>query len=752
MKSVSDVDVIKFKITPVRERFYNEDSSWGVFDFVTEDDIPKFEYYNDMFNDNYNKKKYSTLVGKMQKLYIGSNYEVNATLEYNEKYNSYQYNSISIVSLVPKSFDDSYKFLRTITSETLAKNILDEYPNIIQDVVDGNISQLEYDKIKGLGEKSWNKIKNNIIENYVISDIIIFLQPLGISFNMIKKLINKYSNPSLLKEQLDKNPYILTSINGLGFKRVDQIALKLQPQLLKSKFRLISYIRYYLSELANNQGHTYATNQQLKSNVTNNVKECIELYDELIKHNDFLVIDDDKIGLKKYKNTEDDILNFLTERVKYSNEKFVFNEVIVQESITEVEKEQGFNYTSEQLDTIKNIINDEISILSGKGGTGKTSIMRGILRIYEKSGFTISCCALAAKAAKRITEATGYYATTIHSLLVPEGDNGFFFNKDNPLTCDLLFLDEASMLNADLFKSLLYATKESTRIIICGDHKQLPPIGYANIFSDLLLYDDILSVHELKKVLRQAEKSGIISDGNKIRDGINPISTPELKIVNGELHDMYYMFRENRQALQNIAIKTFVKTVKTEGVENVQIVVPRKSNCINSTQEINRIIQDKLIPNGDSISNGIFDFKIGAKVRQTKNNKDKNIYNGDIGYIDKIYEKTDSRNKKNKYCDVLFYEVINGKKKKVTFKQNELNELDLSYAMTCHSCQGSGYKTVIGIVDNTHYTLLDNCMLYTMITRAKNRCLLLGEPNAFLKCINTNHNERNTWLKYYKNN
>ena len=203
MKSVSDVNILKFKITPIRERFYNEDSSWGVFEFVTEDDIPKFEYYNDMFNDNYNKKKYSTLAGKMQKLYIGSNYEVNATLEYNEKYNSYQYNPISIVSLVPKSFDDSYKFLRTITSDTLAKNILNEYPNIIQDVVDGKVCQLEYDKIKGLGEKSWNKIKGNIIENYVISDIIILLQPLGISFNMIKKLINKYSNPSLIKTQLD---------------------------------------------------------------------------------------------------------------------------------------------------------------------------------------------------------------------------------------------------------------------------------------------------------------------------------------------------------------------------------------------------------------------------------------------------------------------------------------------------------------------------------------------------------------------
>lgn len=751
MLSIEENDVLKFRIVPVRERYYNEDTSWGVFEFTTYDDIPKYQTLNDVFNNN-EKYKSSTLAGKMQKLYLGADYEVTAILQYNEKFNQYQYSPFSIISIAPKNEDDSIKFLKTLTSENLAKNIINEYPNIIQDVIDGKANELEYSKIKGLGEKSWKRIRESIIENYVISDIIILLQPLGVTFNMIRKMISKYKNPSLLKKQLNENPYILTQIKGLGFTRVDQIALKLKPELVSSKFRLEAYIRYFLNELGSNQGHTYVLLNELKSNCSDNVKECMSLFDELMEYNTFLIIKGNKVGLKKYKDTEDFILHFLENRMKYSNDKYQFNEELINEAIKEVEEEQGFSYTTEQLEEIKNILNDEVCLLTGRAGVGKTSVMRGVLKIYKKAGYSLSCCALAAKAAKRITEATGYDATTIHSMLCYQGDGSFMYCQDNPMPCDLLFLDEASMLNADLFKSLLSATKESTRIIICGDHKQLPPIGYANIFSDLLLYKKLLPIHELKTVMRQAAKSGIISDGNKIRDGINPIQKPELKIVNGELKDMFYMFRENRANLQNIAINTFLKSVEKEGVDNVQIAVPRKKDCVNSTQEINKIILNKLIPHGKTISNGVFDFKVGAKVRQTVNNSEKRVFNGEIGYIDRIYDNKDSSNKVNHYCDIAYKDLATNEVKMVTYKQKELNEVDLAYAMTTHTMQGSGYNTVIGIVDNTHYTLLDNCMLYTMITRAKKRCLLLAEPKAFIRCINTSHNERDTWLKSYIEN
>ena len=247
--------------------------------------------------------------------------------------------------------------------------------------------------------------------------------------------------------------------------------------------------------------------------------------------------------------------------------------------------------------------------------------------------------------------------------------------------------------------------------------------------------------------MRQAEKSGILVDANKIRENINPISEKlQPRIIHGELQDMYYMFRSNRQSLFNIAIKTFLKSVETDGIENVVIAVPRRKDCLNSTNEINKVIQNELL--GDvqqSIEGFETNFKLGAKVMQTVNDYDKNVFNGEIGYITQIGERYESK-KKEEYC-VVTYSDICGHDKLIEYTKKELTSLSLAYAMTVHKLQGAGRKTVIGIIDNTHHQLLDNCMLYTLLTRAKKRCLLLAEPSAFLQCIRTSHNHRNTWLK-----
>ena len=251
---------------------------------------------------------------------------------------------------------------------------------------------------------------------------------------------------------------------------------------------------------------------------------------------------------------------------------------------------------------------------------------------------------------------------------------------------------------------------------------------------------------KLVKPMRQAEKSGILVDANKIRDNINPISEKlQPRIIHGELQDMYYMFRTNRQSLFNIAIKTFIKSVESDGIDNVVIAVPRRKDCLNSTNEINKVIQNELL--GDvleSIEGFDTTFKLGAKVMQTINDYDKNVFNGEIGYVTKISERYDGK-KKEEYCEVTYTDIF-GKDKIIEYTKKELAALDLAYAMTVHKLQGAGRKTVIGIIDNTHHQLLDNCMLYTLLTRAKKRCLLLAEPEAFLQCIRTSHNNRNTWM------
>ena len=373
--------------------------------------------------------------------------------------------------------------------------------------------------------------------------------------------------------------------------------------------------------------------------------------------------------------------------------------------------------------------------------------MRAILKAYHNNHFSISSCALSAMAANRIEEATNYPASTIHRLLGCKGDNKFLHNKENPLITDVLLLDEASMVNASLFLNLLKAIGNKTRIIICGDYKQLPPIGYGNIFSDLIHSLDCKYINKLTKPMRQALKSGILSDANIIRLNKNPITeTLQSKLIHGELQDMYYMFRDNREQLFNIAITTYLKTIEKEGIDNVAIITPRRQGCINSSEELNKRIQEKLLGQETQfieIENKI--FKCGAKVMQTVNDYDKNVFNGEIGTIKEII--VDSKGKKtcvvqfkDKSCNDLDF-------KNVEYNNSEVAQLDLAYAITVHKLQGSSRQTIIGIIDNTHYTLLDNCMLYTMLTRAKTKCLLLSEISAFSKCIKTSHNARNTWTR-----
>lgn len=737
----------EFKSKIVREVFYNQDSAWGVFEFETNEDIPYFKKTPNFLDGSESCKKTSTLVGKTQKLDIGFEYIIKATPVFNDKYNVYQYSPLSVSSCVPKTVDEQKRYLEQVISPRLANNLLDAYPEVIDDIINNKEINIDFSKVKGLGQATWERVKNKIIETYVASDLITLLQPIGVTFNMINKLMENYENYDMLKQELDRNPYILTSIHGLGFKKVDKIALGLNPELLFSKFRLEAYVKYYLTELGNNSGHTFVKKQTLINNISNNVPECRNLLEELLVHNSFLKVEDEKIGLISYYKNEIGVLNCLLERNNYKNDKFTFEDNYVNEIIKEVEEEQGFQYIPDQLKEIRSIINDEVSLISGLAGTGKTSIMRAVLRLYIKKGFKVSCCSLSAKAAIRITEATGSPATTIHKLLGARGFDNFVYNEENKLYTDLLFVDEASMINASLFLKLIRAINYSTRIIICGDHKQLPPIGYGNVFSDLLKYSDTFKVHILTKVMRQAEKSGMITDGNKIRMGINPIVELEPKITHGELKDMYYMFRDNREVMRNIAINTFLSSIKTDGIDNVQILVPRRQECINSTTEINKIIQEKLLSGNKTINSGYLIFYEGAKVRQTKNNSQKNVFNGEVGYIEEIFTETNSQNKVTKVCNISFRDELTNENRTVKYKESELKEIDLAYAMTCHSVQGSGYATVIGIIDNTHYTLLDNCMLYTMISRGKKRCLLLSEPQAFVKCINTSHNDRNTWLR-----
>ena len=751
----NEEEIYKFKATITYCRYYSDNSTWGVYGFSTDDGIPHFTKetkidlpFEDKKEVNPNRKL-STLVGKMQELVIGGEYMVKATYKYDKNYGD-QYNPISVYALIPQTRELQLMFLQSIISPWIAENLINAYPNVVNDVANGTLKEIDYDLVKGVRELTWSRIKEKIINNYLISDIITMLKPLGVTYTMIKKLLADEPNPALLKQQLEENPYIITKIPNIGFKKADDLALKLKPELINSTERLVAFIKYYFTDLGESNGHTWCSMKILKSAISNNVPECFDKVDWLLENNEFLHISDDKVGLKYYYDIEMQIYNLLLEKSKKETDIHISDENI-ELAIHHAEEEQGFNYVVEQLDTIKKSLHRTISLITGKAGTGKTSIMRAIVKAYTENNFTLTASALSAMAAQRITEATEFPAMTIHRTLGCIGLNKFTFNKDNHMITSVAFLDEGSMVNASLFLHWLEAIDDNTRIIISGDHKQLPPIGFGNVFSDLIeMFDDTV-VSKLLKPMRQAEKSGILVDANLIRENINPITEKlQPRIIHGELQDMYYMFRTNRQSLFDVAIKTFLKSVETDGIDNVAIAVPRRKDCLNSTNEINKVIQERLL--GDekkNISGFEMTFKLGAKVMQTVNDYDKNVFNGEIGYITEINERYEGK-KKEEYCVVTYTDIF-GKDKLIEYTKKELSTLDLAYAMTVHKLQGAGRKIIIGIIDNTHHQLLDNCMLYTLLTRAKKRCLLLAEPQAFLQCIRTSHNKRNTWMMLEEN-
>lgn len=738
-----------FNMIVTYKRYYNEDSMWGTYGFATNDDIPHY-YVSKKADTEYeeNKRKKSSMIaGKMQELTVGMEYETTAKYVHHPKYGD-QYEVISVKALIPKTKKQQLNFLKAIISEQQAERLIEVYPNVVEDVTNGKLDEIDYDKIKGVGKKNWETIKDKIFDNYQISDLISELAPYGITMAMINRLAKSGESHEMTLQRIKKNPYYLTSLKGIGFRKCDDIAMKIKPELVDSIERLTAFIKFYLKDIAETNGHTWIKISDLDNAVSSFVPECYEKLNWLLNHNEFLItIDNDYIGLEYYARTERSILYNLRHRA-CADLTYEIEDNIIEQAIREAEKEQGFQYVEEQLKVIRDSLKRNVSFITGKAGTGKTSVMRAILRAYTLSGKAVAASALSAMAAQRISEATGMEAKTIHRTLEYDDKGNFAHNDEKKLKQQAVFLDEGSMVNSSLFKDWLSAIDENARIIVSGDYKQLPPIGFGNTFSDLIHLLPKGAVSELTKPMRQAEKSGILVDANLIRDNINPVTEKEVgsKLVHGELQDMYYMFRKERDTLYNIAIKTFINAVETDGLDEVVIAVPRKQGCKNSAEEINKELQELLLPMENKYiedSSGRI-FKCGARVMQTVNNYDSHVFNGDIGTIVDIVDAEITNNGKtevDKVCVVKFENTT------VTYQKSKLRDIDLAYAMTVHKLQGAGRKTVIGIIDNTHFTLLDNCMLYTMLTRAKKRCLLLAEPTAFLTCLRTSHNRRNTFMK-----
>lgn len=725
-------EIFKFKLIPSVEIYYNDDTLYGIYKFTTEHELPNAEEYKGIF-DNNEVSYTSTIIGKMQKLTIGLDYECEATQVWNKKYNQWQFEVTKIVPQKPTSIEEQSKFLKCIITDNQANILLKTYPNIVDMII--NNEEIDLSLTKGIKEITFNRIKEKVMENYVLADILTILRPLGVTISTIKKLQEYQPNPILLKRDLKNNPYILTRIKGLGFNKIDKLALSINPSLKISAFRAKAYIEYSLRELGDNEGHTRIKLQELNNMVKSNLPNCYDIYLKIIEQEvnkeSFLHIENEYVGLLQYFETEIEIFDRLT---KLNNSECSFNPTDDQIEIafTRFKSERGYELTEEQKKAVTSLKTNNVAIISGSAGTGKSSIIDAVMKMFPKN--LISQTALSAKASRRMSEVTGKDSSTIHRLL---GFNGkkFEYNETNPLDADIVILDEASMVNSSIFLSLIKALKLGCKFLIVFDYAQLPPIGAGNIATDLL--NSNFSVNVLTKVHRQAESSGILSDANIIRNGINPLEKLEYNIIRGELKDMHYKFRMTKQEIFDLVIKFYMKSIETLSLDDVCICVPRKNTVLNSAFEYNNKIQELLLGKEKAcVKHGIKTFKLGAKVIQKVNNYEKNVVNGEIGYIDdiNIYDK----------LFVVKYED----NKKIEYEFKELDELELAYALTVHSTQGSQYNTVIFPIDTNSYTLLSKELIYTGITRSMKRCLVIAEPKAFNMGIKKKSNKRNTWLQF----
>jgi len=785
MEEKPDLDkVYEFVATITYSIYYNQQTNYGIYEFTTDDKLPYTNNY--LYKD---KIKYlGCLSGNMQELYCETDYKVNAKLKWNKKYKKYDYSIENIFSEQPKTLDQQRKFLEILTTKRQADILLESYPNVIEDIMTGK--NIDLSILKGIKEITFEKIKDKILDNYIIQDILVLLRPLGVTFNTIKKMLGIEDNPSLLKQKIIENPYILTSVHGLGFKKVDELALKLAPELKTSLQRTKAFLAYTFKELANKDGHTWINKRDLIGYVRKDLRECIDIYKDFIEQEvenpTLLYIYDEKIGLLKYYNTAKNIVKHLywLDSLESMIEPFTKEEM--DESIKRTEEELGFELTVEQKNAIKSINKHNIVIVTAPAGAGKSTSIKGIFNLLSrakiKSEFknseynqihsedkitedelytcgslvqglfdgisvTDDCSiikvgqsALSAKAAKRMKEMSGQDAMTMHRTLGYSG-GGFAYKKDFPMKYHVNVLDEASMVNKSLINSYITAIRPHGKLIIIFDFAQLPPIGSGDFTRDIL--KSKLCINKFTKVHRQGEKSGILMDANKIRIGVNPVEKLEKRVVHGELRDMFYRFETDKEKMREMAIEAYLKSVEDVGLEEAVIITPRKRKCINSANEMNKIIQEKIIPDdvpsltrwkeGEKCV-----FKLGAKVMQKKNNyeKDKMIFNGDEGYITYI--------DKNGFS--ITFSLENGKRV-VNYSNNELDQIELSYCISVHSAQGSQYHSVICVFDMSSYIMLNRKILYTAITRAKKKCMLISEPRAFKACLDDENNKpRNTFL------
>lgn len=611
------------------------------------------------------------------------------------------------------------------------------------EVIETDIMRLM--EVPGIGKRRVDQIEESWERQKEIKNIMLFLQDHNVSTAFAAKIYRQYGNKSI--DVVRENPFRLADdIWGIGFKTADGIASRLGVEK-DAPIRLRSGIMYTLSQLAE-EGHVYARKNQLLQKA----KELLEaeeiriaaILETMLEEKEVIGEESEISGkciyLPPFYYAETGTSNKLKKLIAQPAADRLWKNLMkarqdtgnenLSVNVSKIQKAVHMEYDEIQSEAIRCAATTKVLILTGGPGTGKTTTTRGIISAYQNFGLKILLAAPTGRAAKRMTEAVGLEAKTIHRLLEFKPLEGYQKNEDNPLEGDVLIVDECSMIDIVLMNALLKAIPLHMRLILAGDIDQLPAVGAGNVLRDMI-DSGVFPVVRLTRIFRQAQTSRIIMNAHRINRGQMP------DLSNGKDTDFFFMNQEDPQE----AVKMIVELVQKKlphfyhvSSGEIQVLTPMQRG-VTGAVNLNMALQEAVNPQGNGLRRGGFIYRESDKVMQIKNNYDKEVFNGDIG----IVEKVDLQER------IL---LINFEGRSVEYDITELDELVHAYATTIHKAQGSEYPIVIMPVLMNHYVMLQRNLIYTGITRAKKVLILVGTKKALSYAVkNVTVTRRNSLLK-----
>ena len=720
-------------------RFYKNE--WGIA-IVSVDKVKEGKPQTDKFNQ-------ITIKGTMPQLVEGNPYVLVADYVEDPKWGG-QYNIISIYSAITFGENDKVgqkKFLSTLFTPLQIENMYDALENPFESLKNGKAEDLV--KVKGCGLDTAARWIERFNRNIHLAKIFSELESFNLTNNMVNRLMEKYNSPDIVIEKVKNNPYVLCNeVKGIGWKTADKIALEGGMDEFGVK-RISAYIYKYLDD-SGQDGCSWVTPDELMGGIIEELGEEVpdtNITEAIHDMGEELWWDEEKtkIGLRKYFNIEDKIAKELI-RIRDAKSEITYGDW--EDTIKHVEHKNGWQFTDEQKMGVKEALENNVVVIHGEAGTGKSSSVSAFLEALKD--YVYVQCALSGRASSRMAEITGEEGYTIHRLLkypctTDEGKNGFTYHDENPLDVDIVIVDEISMVDAYLFYYLLRAIPSGAKLICLGDMGQLESIGCGNIAFDMIHSPEIPTVY-LSQVHRQAASSAIVTEARRIRQGIQIVEKDWVGTdIRGELRDLSLDCYSDKSNTFYKIMQKFSEAMNREdfNVMETQILVPVKNSGDACTYNINNTIQDLYNPSDidkpeiEVVSQGkVTILRRGDKVINTQNTYKTNppIFNGNLGIIKEVFPE-------DKAIIVSFMGIG-----EVYVEGTQVNNIELGYAITVHKSQGSEFEIVIMPMDISYKRMLYRKLIYTGITRAKKSLTIVGEKEAFIYGIKRVEETRDTLL------